>query len=404
MSHATASLTPAQIEAFGAELDALKNEVLADLGEADLAHVRGVIAKSHAAELTGRALLHFGHGPVTFLAGVAALGTAKILNNMEIGHNVMHGQYDWTGDPALLSATYDWDNVCTAANWKHFHNVEHHTFTNVLGRDRDIGYEAIRVCEEQPWAPRHLAQPLVAGWLALNFQWGVAMHDLRLEEYLQGRRPWRELRMAAEPFLRKAGWLLAKDYLLFPALALANAPRVFLGNLLANGVRNVWAFAIIFCGHFPDGTAYFDEAGLAGESRGAWYLRQVLGSANIEGGPLFHVLSGHLSHQIEHHLFPDVPSVRYPAMAERVRAICTKYGVAYNTGSFRKQFGSVVKRILRFALPSRCGTAAAIAPVVAPAVAPAVASHAAMAKPAPLAKAKAREALGAGGLAEAGAV
>jgi linoleoyl-CoA desaturase len=384
MSHAAVSLTPAQIEAFGAELDALKNEVLADLGEADLAHMRSVIAKSHGAEAAGRALLHFGYGPVTFLAGVAALGTAKILNNMEIGHNVLHGQYDWTGDPALRSATYDWDIVCTADNWKHFHNYEHHTFTNVLGRDRDIGYQAIRVCEEQPWKVHHLAQPLVTGWLALNFQWGVAMHDLRFEEYVQGQRPWRELRTIAAPFLRKAGWLLAKDYLLFPALALGNAPRVFLGNLLANGMRNVWAFAIIFCGHFPDGTAYFDEAGLDGESRGAWYLRQIRGSANIEGGPLFHVLSGHLSHQIEHHLFPDVPSVRYPTMAERVRAICTTYGVPYNTGSFRKQFGSVVKRILRLSLPSGSRSAAPAVP--------------AQAKPAALAKARS------GGLAEAAAV
>jgi linoleoyl-CoA desaturase len=353
MSHATASLTPAQLEAFGAELDALKHEVLADLGEADVAHVRGVIAKSHAAEAAGRALLHFGHGPVSFLAGVLALGTSKILNNMEIGHNIMHGQYDWTGDPALQSATYDWDTVCTAANWKHFHNYEHHTYTNVLGYDRDVGYEAIRVCEDQPWEPRHLAQPIVATWLALNFQWGVAIHDLRIEEYAEGRRPWSEFRANAAPFFEKAAWLLAKDYLFFPALALTNAPRVFLGNLLANGMRNVWAFAIIFCGHFPDGTSYFHESELANESRGAWYLRQIRGSANIEGGPLLHLLSGHLSHQVEHHLFPDVPAVRYPAMAERVRAICTKYGVAYNTGSFWKQFGSVVKRIVRFALPSR---------------------------------------------------
>lgn len=347
------SLSPAQVEAFGRELDALRAEALADLGERDLAHIRGVIAKAHAAEIAGRALLHFGVGPLSFVCGVASLASAKILDNMEIGHNVMHGQYDWSGDPALQSATYDWDTVCPASNWKNYHNYEHHTFTNVLGRDRDIGYAYLRVCDEQPWAPRHLAQPVVAMQLALNFQWGIATHDLRFEEYGDGRLPLRDLPRAVAPFLRKAAWLLAKDYLFFPALALANAPRVFLGNLLANGLRNVWAFAIIFCGHFPDGVAYFPEDSIAGETRGAWYLRQIRGSANIEGGPLFHLFSGHLSHQIEHHLFPDVPAFRYPAMSVRVRALCEQFGVTYNTGGFWKQFGTVVKRIFRLALPSR---------------------------------------------------
>ena len=348
-----AKLTPEQVDEFGRELDALKAEVRADLGEADLTHIRTVIAQSHAAEIAGRALLHFGVGPVSFMGGVAALASAKILNNMEIGHNILHGQYDWSGDPELDSRTYDWDTVCPAANWKHYHNYEHHTYTNVLGRDRDIGYEYIRVCEEQPWKARHVVQPLFAAYLAMNFQWGIATHDLRFEEYGNGSRPISELSRAIAPFLKKAAWLLAKDYVLFPALALANAPRVFLGNLLANGIRNVWAFAIIFCGHFPEGVAYFPESSLEGESRGAWYLRQIRGSANIEGGSLFHVFSGHLSHQIEHHLFPDIPAARYPAMAVRVRALCEKFGVPYNTGGFWTQFGSVVKRIVTLAFPSR---------------------------------------------------
>jgi fatty acid desaturase len=355
------SLTPADVEAFGRELDALKAEVVADLGERDLAYLRGVIAKSHAAEVTGRALLHFGIGPGSFLGGVAALASAKILNNMEIGHNVMHGQYDWSGDPALRSSTYDWDTVCHAEDWKRYHNYEHHTFTNVLGRDRDIGYAYLRVCEEQPWSLRHLAQPIVAATLALNFQWGIATHGFHFEEYLDGRRPLRGLPKAVRPFLRKAAWLLVKDYLFFPALAFANAPRVFLGNLLANGARNMWSFAIIFCGHFPEGVAYFPEDALAGESRGAWYLRQIRGSANIEGGPLFHLFSGHLSHQIEHHLFPDIPAARYPAMAVRVRALCEQFGVPYNTGTLWKQFGSVVGRIFRLSLPSRGRGAAPLA-------------------------------------------
>ena len=89
--------------------------------------------------------------------------------------------------------------------------------------------------------------------------------------------------------------------------------------------RNLWAFTIIFCGHFPDGVAQFTEDEADGESRGHWYLRQLLGSANLTGGRLFHLLTGNLSHQIEHHLFPDLPAHRYaeiaPEVRERLRAL-----------------------------------------------------------------------------------
>jgi linoleoyl-CoA desaturase len=123
------------------------------------------------------------------------------------------------------------------------------------------------------------------------------------------------------------------------------------GNLLANLARNLWSFAIIFCGHFPDGVSFYREEAAAGESRGQWYARQLNGSANIEGGRWLHILSGHLSHQIEHHLFPDLPAARYPELAVRVRAIASRYGQSYATGSFRHQLSTVAQRLLRFSFP-----------------------------------------------------
>jgi linoleoyl-CoA desaturase len=263
----------------------------------------------------------------------------------------MHGQYDWTRDPALDSRTYEWDIVCTGDDWRHSHNYEHHTFTNVVGKDRDVGYALLRVTPEQPWHPVYVVQPVAALVLASIFQWGVGLHDLRLDETLRGRQPLGKLWRRARPFLAKAGFQVAKDYALFPALALWNAPRVLAGNLLANLGRNAWAFAVIFCGHFPAGVRVYTEDEARGESRGEWYVRQLNGSANIEGRRVFHVLTGHLSHQIEHHLFPDLPGARYPEIAPRVRALCERYGQAYNTGSFARQLGSVAGRILRHALP-----------------------------------------------------
>jgi NADPH-dependent stearoyl-CoA 9-desaturase len=345
-------LTPAEIDAFGRELDALRQEVLADLGQRDVDHIRAMIRVTRYAEVGGRALLHFGLDPVTFGLGVAALATAKIFENMEVGHNVMHGQYDWTRDPALDSRTYEWDMVCTGDAWRRSHNYEHHTFTNVVGRDRDVGYGLLRVTEEQPWHVGYVVQPVSAAVLALWFQWGIGLHDLRLNEVLRGRVPLATLCAGARPFLRKAAWQIGKDYAFYPALALANGPRVAAGNLLANLVRNVWAFGIIFCGHFPEDVRMYRESETLNESRGDWYLRQLDGSANVEGGRLFHIYSGHLSHQIEHHLFPDVPAARYPEMAPRARAICARYGLAYHTGSFRGQVRSVARRILRNTFPT----------------------------------------------------
>jgi linoleoyl-CoA desaturase len=349
----TKQLTATEIEAFGRELDALRQEILADLGQRDVDHIREMIRLVRYTEAGGRALLHLGAGPVSFVLGVAALATSKIFENMEVGHNVMHGQYDWTRDPALDSRTYEWDAVSTGADWRHSHNYEHHTFTNVVGRDRDVGYRLLRVTDEQPWHLGYVVQPVSAAVLAVIFQWGIGVHDLRLDELLRGRQSLSRFRERARPFLRKAAWQLGKDYVLFPALALWNAPRVAAGNLLANLVRNLWSFGVIFCGHFPDGVLMYTESQIEDETRGAWYLRQMNGSANIDGGRIFHLYTGHLSHQIEHHLFPDIPAARYPEIAPRVREICERYGQAYNTGSFGKQLRSVAARIVRHALPAR---------------------------------------------------
>jgi linoleoyl-CoA desaturase len=346
------TLTRDEAAAFGRELDQLREEVVSSLGQRDVDHIRGVIRAARYAEASGRLALHIGLDPVSFSAGAAALALSKILENMEIGHNVMHGQYDWTKDPDLDSRSYEWDLVSTADAWRHSHNYEHHTFTNIVGKDRDIGYAVVRVSADQRWHPVYVIQPVSALVLAFIFQWGVGLHDLRLAEVLRGEQSFAELRARATRFLAKARWQVAKDYVFFPALALWNAPRVVAGNLLANMVRNLWSFAIIFCGHFPAGVRLYTEEEVQGESRGEWYARQLNGSANIEGTRLFHILSGHLSHQIEHHLFPDLPAARYPELAPRVRAISERYGQAYNTGGFKKQLASVIGRIFRHALPS----------------------------------------------------
>jgi len=351
------ALSPAELQAFGAELDALRARQLATLGARDARYIRRVVAAVRWTGVAGRALLFLGafvHSVLipAWIAGVVLLALSKILENMELAHNVIHGQYDWMGDPQLQGSTYEWDIVGTADNWRKTHNFRHHTYTNVRGLDDDIGYGLLRIFPEQRWRPFYLTQPVVAVVFALLFEWGIAIQDLRLGRWFAGKITFRQLLAQARPVGRKMGKQMFKDYLLFPALAGPFFLPVLLGNVVANLIRNVWTYVIIFCGHFTADAETFPKECVRDESRGHWYLRQLRGSSNLTGGKLMNVMSGNLSHQLEHHFFPDIPANRYAAIAVDVKAICARYGQHYNTGSLPKQFGQVMWRIVRHAFPS----------------------------------------------------
>jgi fatty acid desaturase len=337
-------LTDEQLEALGAELDALRAEVVASLGERDAQYIHRVIRTQRGLDSAARALLLFARFPPAWIAGTAALSVAKILENMELGHNILHGQWDWMRDPKIHSTTWEWDHASPAESWKKSHNYEHHTFTNIRGKDRDLGYAIMRVTPEQEWKPIYLLQPLYNVGLSLIFEWGIALYDLELDKVRDGTKPWPQAKAELKTFWRKSRKQLAKDYVLFPLLSGPGFLHTALANLTANVVRNVWSHAVIFCGHFPDGTETFEEERLEGETKGQWYVRQMLGSANLSGGKLFHIMTGNLSHQIEHHLFPDVPSNRYAEIAPKVRDICERYGLP-------RQYGKVLRKIARLAFP-----------------------------------------------------
>ena len=351
-------LSPDELLAFGTEIDALRARTVADLGERDARYIRRAIKAVRYLEFAGRALLFAGMFPPAWLLGTLLLSLAKILENMEVGHNIMHGQYDWMRDPELNGKTYEWDIVGTSDNWRKTHNFKHHTYTNVRGMDDDIGYGLLRIFPEQRWRPFFLFQPVIAVIFALLFEWGVAIQDLRLGRYFAGRMKKGEMAELFKPVGRKMRRQILKDYVVFPLLAGPFFLPVLLGNLVANLIRNVWTYTIIFCGHFTAEAETFHKSVVENETRGHWYLRQIRGSSNLKGGKLLNIMSGNLSHQIEHHLFPDVPANRYAEMAPEVRAICARYGVNYNTGSLASQFGQVVWRILRHAFPSKPVSAA----------------------------------------------
>ncbi len=346
------TLTDEQVDELGRELDAIRQRIVDDLGDTDRDYIYKVIKAQRAFEAGGRASLMLSALPPFWLAGTAALSLSKILDNMEIGHNVMHGQYDWTRDPALNSKKFEWDTACPSDQWRHSHNYMHHTYTNILDKDRDIGYGILRMDPSQKWNPYYLGNPVWAFLLMTFFQYGVALHDLETENVITGKRKMSENKDLLRGIWRKVGKQSLKDYVLFPLLTGPQFLSTMSANATANLVRNLWAYSIIFCGHFPSGVATFTQEETEDETRGEWYIRQMMGSANITGGQLFHILSGNLSHQIEHHLFPDLPARRYPQIAGEVQALCEKYGLPYNTGRFSKQIGSTWAKIFRLALPN----------------------------------------------------
>ena len=360
-------LSAAELDSFCAELDAVRARTVATLGQRDADYIRNIVKAVRYSGVAGRVLLMLGAIGGAFLpallwpaciAGTLLLALSKILENMELGHNVIHGQYDWMRDPHLDGKTYEWDIVGTSANWRETHNHHHHTWTNVRGMDDDIGYGLLRLFPEQRWKPFYLAQPVIAVVFAILFEWGVAIQNLKLGRWLAGKTSNAQLRAAFRPVGRKMATQLLKDYVLFPLLAGPFFLPVLLGNVVANILRNLWTYTIIFCGHFTTDAETFSRDSVRNESRGHWYLRQLRGSSNLTGGRLMNLLSGNLSHQIEHHFYPDVPANRYAAMAEDVRRICERYGQHYNTGSLPRQFGQVIWRIVRHAWPSRPALAA----------------------------------------------
>ena len=355
-------LTADELDSFGRELDAVRAHTVATLGQRDADYIRAIVAAVRWTGVAGRLLLWLGAVVGAFvhpalwplcIVGTLLLAFSKILENMELGHNVIHGQYDWMRDPHLDGKTYEWDIAGTGDNWRKTHNYRHHTWTNVRGMDDDIGYGLLRIFPEQRWKPFYLAQPVIAVIFALLFEWGVAIQSLRIGRWFAGKTSFAKMREKFRPVGRKMARQVLKDYVLYPLLAGPFFLPVLLGNAVANVIRNVWTYTIIFCGHFTADVETFSKESVINESRGHWYLRQLRGSSNISGGKLLNLMSGNLSHQIEHHFYPDVPANRYAAMAVEVRAICLRYGQHYNTGSLPKQFGQVIWRIVRHAFPSR---------------------------------------------------
>jgi fatty acid desaturase len=350
-----AHLSHADLEALGVELDAIRRDIEGSRGEKDSAYIRRTIAFQRFLDIAARLVIAVTRGKLGWALGTTALATAKSIENMELGHNIGHGQWDWMNDPEIHSSTWEWDMAGVSSQWRYSHNYRHHMFTNVVGVDDDLGFGVLRVTRDQKWQRSNLFQPLRNVLLALMFEWGIAAHGLHSEQERVATDA--EKSAVTRALIRKMARQAGKDYVFFPALSFRRWRRTLTANVAANLLRNVWAYIVIACGHFADGAEKFTPAALEGETKPEWYLRQMLGTANFDAGPIMAFLSGNLCYQIEHHLFPDLPSNRYAEIAQRVRGVCATYELPYTTGPLVRQYLLTFRTISKLALPDRFLTA-----------------------------------------------
>lgn len=329
-----------RIAAFGRAIDALRLELEPQLGEQDAQHIKRIGKLSQRLELLGRSLIHFSFEPLSFGLGSAALWAHKTLELMEIGHMALHGAYDGLPDAERFqSQDFHWKAPIDEASWKHGHNIRHHQYTNIAGRDPDLDFALLRLSPRIAYRKLHALQPIsnVVSWLYFTAVIGLHVSGM-IDVYVKGSSEV-DAREARRKFVSK--WLryYGREFVFFPLLAGPFFPKVFLANLLTDVARDVYAGAIIYCGHV--GASDFPEDAEPA-TRAHWYAMQVEAARDVVLPEWLSILCGALDLQIEHHLFPRMPPNRLREIAPRVRAICDAYGVKYRRDSWPRTLRSVL--------------------------------------------------------------
>jgi fatty acid desaturase len=338
-----------RLESFGRALDALRKEVEDKLGTEDVVHIQRVSKWSAALEITGRGLIHFSFEPLGFSLGVAALSAHKALELMELGHMALHGCYDKIpGAEAYHADHFKWKAPIDETSWHRGHNIRHHQYTNIAGRDPDLNFGIYRLSSRIPFRRLHRGQPVsnLVSWLwfttAINAHVTgiielVAPHG---EAHVLREKTPETVRTAQRAFFSKMLRYYGREYVFFPLLAGPFFWKTLLGNAMSEMARDVYAAATIYCGHV--GAVDYPENAHA-KGRAQWYKMQAEGARDFAVPPVVSVLCGALDRQIEHHLFPRLPPNRLREIAPRVKAICEAHGVRY----LEKDWPTTLREVLR---------------------------------------------------------
>ncbi|MCA9600810.1 MAG: fatty acid desaturase [Polyangiales bacterium] len=321
------------LEAFYAELQAIRRDVDASLGEEDLAHLRKLERIGKAASALGYATCWVGPNPLSMAAISLGRSTRWLMM-----HHVGHRGYDKVpGVPAKYTSKVfargrrrflDWPDWMIPEAWIYEHNVLHHYNTGEE-RDPDLierNTEFLRNAKV-PQALKHTLMASLAATWRLSY---YAPNTLQKWMARKGTAP------ARADYLRALLVDCVAPYaaIHFVAIPLAFLPlgpwaswSAWVNSLGAEALTNVHTFLVVGPNHTADDLHRFDSRP---KTKAEAALRQVLGSANYRtGGDLVDYAHLWLNYQIEHHLWPDLPMLRYRQVQPKVKALCEKHGIPY---------------------------------------------------------------------------
>lgn len=331
---APANLDNIDLEGFAHAIGELRSELRASLGPEDLRHLRRIELCGRIATAIGLATAWIAPNPLS--AAALALGRST---RWLLMHHIGHRGYDKVpGVPRRYTSRVfargwrrmvEWPDWMLPEAWIYEHNILHHQHTGEL-RDPDLIEENLADIHASrlPVALRYVLLGLLAAtWRAsyyapktLTAWW----HRRADEDALRPTPVGVLLRVCYAPYTLVAFVALP---LLFAPLGAWAAFSALCNSLMADALTNVHTFFVVGPNHTGDDVYRFEGSPA---SRGEFYVRQVVGSANYRtGGDFTDFAHLWLNYQIEHHLFPDFPMLAYRRVQPRVQEICERFGVPY---------------------------------------------------------------------------
>jgi NADPH-dependent stearoyl-CoA 9-desaturase len=343
---------------LAADLQQIRAEAKGRLGPDDVAHLRKVHSVAVATEVMGRALLHFGLGPVSFLLAIVCLWVGKQLQNAEIGHTAAHGVYDRFPEArAFHRKRFVWRAPVHEESWIRSHNSVHHPHTSVAGVDPDHHFGPIRLSHLTKWRRYHVLNlPL----LLVVHCFHMSLTTLYYANLLD--RVWPSGDFGGKELRKESGlggravWKLAKhtcwEYGFFTLIAGPAALRVFAGNWISSRLRDIFTSLSILVNHVGSGLETY-SAGARVVDQSDWYRRQVECTQNLVLPTWLSILTGGLDCHIEHHLFPELPPNRLREISASVEMLCREHQVSYVKRRWPAAILSAWAQVARLSSPDR---------------------------------------------------
>ncbi|HEY8397003.1 MAG TPA: acyl-CoA desaturase [Flavihumibacter sp.] len=264
----------------------------------------------------------------------ALLGFLLASIGFNVMHDACHGSYSqrkWVNEVLGLSLNALGGN---AFIWKFKHNILHHTYTNVDGMDDDIAKSPLmRQCRSQKWVPAHRFQHIyvVLVYAISSFAWVFIMD---FNKYLKQRvytTPLQKMSWQEHLIFWLSKLLYVLFYIAIPVYFVGWGPWA-IGFTVMHLVMGLTLALVFQLAHVVEHTEFEATSGEITQIENAWAEHQVRTTANFApGNRIINWLVGGLNYQVEHHLFPRVSHVHYPALSKIVRETCSEYGLPYHS-------------------------------------------------------------------------